>query len=301
VACDPPPSQRSTQPLASRMRHGAMTADAPDVVGRDLFDLTGRVAVVTGAASGLGHAIAAGMARYGATVIGADINDAGLEGTVDRIRRTGGTATGIHCDVSDEASVDALYARLDAEFGRVDILVNDAFVPLTRETPEAYPLEAWERSIRVNLTGYFLLARGAGKRMIEAGRGGSIINISSIAGSTGIGRGNFVYSVSKHGVIGLTRELAIEWARHRIRVNAIQPCQFLTPGLQKYIDAAPNPQAVIDGFLRGIPLDRMGDPERDIVGPIVFLASDAAALVTGVVLPVDGGNLAFNAGGSKTW
>ena len=116
-----------------------------------------------------------------------------------------------------------------------------------------------------------------------------------------MGRGNFVYSVSKHGVIGLTRELAIEWAKHGIRVNAIQPCQFLTPSLQAYIDAAPDPGAVVQGFLKGIPLDRMGDPERDIVGPIVFLASDAAAMVTGVVLPVDGGNLAFNAGGSKTW
>jgi NAD(P)-dependent dehydrogenase (short-subunit alcohol dehydrogenase family) len=281
------------------MTMGAPTPDA--VAGRGLFDLSGRVAVITGAASGLGHSIAAGMASYGATIVGADINDAGLEATVRRIRDAGGTAVAVHCDVSDEASVDALYARLDAEFGRLDILVNDAFTPLTRATPEAYSLEAWEKSIRVNLTGYFLCARAAGKRMIDQGRGGSIINISSIAGSSGMGRGNFVYSVSKHGVIGLTRELAIEWAKHRIRVNAIQPCQFLTPGLQAFIDAAPDPQAVIERFVRGIPLDRLGDPERDIVGPIVFLASDAAAMVTGVVLPVDGGNLAFNAGGSKTW
>ena len=281
------------------MNMGAPLVDT--VAGRGPFDLSGRVAVVTGAASGLGHSIAAGMAGHGAIVVGADINDAGLEATVQRIRRAGGTAIGVHCDVSDEASVDALYARVDAQYGHVDILVNDAFTPLTREAPEAYSLEAWERSIRVNLTGYFLCARGAGKRMIGQGRGGSIVNISSIAGSSGMGRGNFVYSVSKHGVIGLTRELAIEWAKHRIRVNAIQPCQFLTPGLQAFIDAAPDPQAVIERFLRGIPLDRLGDPERDIVGPVVFLASDAAAMVTGVTLPVDGGNLAFNAGGSKTW
>jgi NAD(P)-dependent dehydrogenase (short-subunit alcohol dehydrogenase family) len=116
-----------------------------------------------------------------------------------------------------------------------------------------------------------------------------------------MGRGNFAYSVSKHGVIGLTRELAIEWAKYRIRVNAIQPCQFLTPGLRAWIDAEPDPQSVMQNLLRGIPLDRLGDPERDIVGPVVFLVSRAAAMVTGVVLPVDGGNLAFNAGGSKSW
>lgn len=266
-----------------------------------LFGLGGRVAVVTGAASGLGHAIAAGLASHGAAVVGGDINEAGLEATVQRIRSAGGTALGVRCDVSDEASVEALFAQADRAFGQVDILVNDAFTPVVRVMPQEFPLEAWQQSLDVNLTGYFLCARAAGRRMIERGQGGSIVNISSIAGSTALGRGNFVYSVTKHGVIGLTRELAIEWARYGIRVNAIQPCQFLTPGLQVFIDAAPDPEAVKERFLKGIPLDRMGDPERDIVGPIVFLASDAAALVTGVVLPVDGGNLAFNAGGSKTW
>lgn len=273
----------------------------PEATQVGLFRLDGRVAVVTGAASGLGHAIAAGLASFGATVVGGDINEAGLEATVQRIRSGGGTALGVRCDVSDEASVEAMFSLVDSELGRVDILINDAFTPVTRVTPEAFNLDVWERSLRVNLTGYFLCARAAGRRMIEGGRGGSIVNISSIAGSSGMGRGNFVYSVSKHGVIGLTRELAIEWARHGIRVNAIQPCQFLTPALQVFIDAAPDPEAVVAGFLKGIPLDRMGDPERDIVGPIVFLASDAAAMVTGVVLPVDGGNLAFNAGGSKLW
>lgn len=267
----------------------------------DLFRLDGRVAVVTGAASGLGHSIAAGLAAFGASVVGGDINETGLEATIERIRNAGGTAIGVPCDVSDEQSIEDMFARVDAEFGRVDILINDAFTPVTRVYPEAYQLADWERSLRVNLTGYFMCARAAGRRMIERGAGGSIVNISSIAGSTGMGRGNFVYSVSKHGVIGLTRELAIEWARHGIRVNAVQPCQFLTPGLKTWIDNEPDPAAVTRNLVRGIPLDRMGDPERDMVGPIVFLASDAAAMITGVVLPVDGGNLAFNAGGSKTW
>jgi NAD(P)-dependent dehydrogenase (short-subunit alcohol dehydrogenase family) len=266
-----------------------------------LFRLDGRVAVVTGAASGLGHSIAAGLAAYGASVVGGDINQVGLEATVQRIRDQGGTALGVHCDVSDEASVEAMFAQVDRELGRVDILVNDAFTPPTRVVPEAFELDAWERSLRINLTGYFLCARAAGRRMIERGQGGSIVNISSIAGSSGLGRGNFVYSIAKHGVIGLTRELAVEWARHGIRVNAVQPSQFLTPALQKWIDSQPDPEAHIRNFLRGVPLDRLGDPETDMVGPVVFLASDAAAMVTGAILPVDGGNLAFNAGGSKTW
>lgn len=289
--------------IAARVSVGAVSGvtSPPPSPHQGLFDLDGRVAVVTGAASGLGHVIAAGLAAYGASVVAADVNESGLEATVSRIETADGRAVAVPCDVSKEASVAAMFARADDAFGHVDILVNDAFTPLTREAPERYPLDAWERSIRVNLTGYFLCAREAGKRMIEAGRGGSIINLSSIAGSSGIGRGNLVYSVTKHGVNGLTRELAIEWAKHGIRVNAIQPCQFLTPGLQGFIDAARDPNAVVQGFLRGIPLDRLGDPERDIVGPVVFLASDAAAMVTGVMLPVDGGNLAFNAGGSKTW
>ena len=268
---------------------------------RGLFDLSGRVAVVTGAASGLGRAIAGGLAAHGASIFAGDIDEPGLATTLEGIRGRGGRAEGIRCDVSDEASVAALFSAADAAFGRVDILVNDAFTPVVRTMPEDFPLDAWQRSIGVNLTGYFLCAREAGRRMIRQGTGGSIVNLSSIAGSTGIGRGNFVYSVTKHGVNGLTRELAIEWAKYGIRVNAIQPCQFLTPGLQVFIDSAPDPQAVMERFLKGIPLDRLGDPERDIVGPVVFLASDAAAMVTGTMLPVDGGNLAFNAGGSKAW
>lgn len=274
---------------------------APEGTHAGLFGLDGRVAVVTGAASGLGHSIAAGLAAYGATVVGGDINEAGLEATVQRIRSDGGTAVGVRCDVSDEASVEAMFERADKEFGRVDILINDAFTPPVRVVPESFGLDVWEQSLRVNLTGYFLCARAAGRRMIERGQGGSIVNISSIAGSSALGRGNFVYSVSKHGVIGLTRELAIEWARHGIRVNAVQPSQFLTPALKTWIEGQPDPAAFTTNLLRGVPLDRLGDPDLDMVGPVVFLASDAAAMVTGVVLPVDGGNLAFNAGGSKLW
>ena len=136
--------------------------------------------------------------------------------------------------------------------------------------------------------------------MLEAGIGGAIVNISSIAGSTALGRGNFVYR-AKHGVIGLTRELAIEWARAGIRVNAIQPCQFETAGLKPLLgDTSDAARAMVAKFESGIPLGRLGVPD-DIVGPVIFLVSDAARMVTGAVLPVDGGNLAMNAGASLTW
>ena len=141
----------------------------PDSALARLFRLDGRVAVVTGAASGLGHSIAVGLAAYGAKVVGGDINEAGLEATIKRIRDAGGAATGVSCDVTDEASVEALFTKADDAYGCVDILVNDAFTPVTRVVPEAFELSDWERSLRVNLTGYFLCARAAGRRRRKAG------------------------------------------------------------------------------------------------------------------------------------
>jgi NAD(P)-dependent dehydrogenase (short-subunit alcohol dehydrogenase family) len=137
--------------------------------------------------------------------------------------------------------------------------------------------------------------------MIARGAGGSIVSISSIAGSSALGRGNFVYSVTKAGIIQLTRELAVEWAPHRIRVNAIQPAQVMTRAMDRMLaDPRLDPATLKARFLRGIPLDRIGEPE-DVAKAVVFLASDAASFITGHSLPVDGGNLALNAGGSKLW
>src|SRR5262249_59087784 len=136
-----------------------------------------------------------------------------------------GGALAIAAAVSGESAVAAAFAAVDEAFGRLDILVNNAAAPVERTVPEAFPLDAWQRSLDVNLTGYFLCARAAGARMVAAGRGGSVVQMSSIAGSSALGRGNFAYAVAKGGVNQLTRELAIERARPGHPVNAIHPVQ----------------------------------------------------------------------------
>ena len=262
-----------------------------------LFSLQDRVAVVTGAGSGIGQRISLGFAGCGAAVVLVDINEAGLDETAKMLTATvgGGKAPlPVKCDVGREDEVLALFDQVRARFGQVDILVNGAFTPVNAR-PHALGLEEWERTMRVNLTAYFLCARSAGQAMIDAGRGGSIINISSIAGVSGLGRGNFAYSVAKGGIVQMTRELAVEWGRYGIRVNAILPVQTRTKGFQARLDHPDtDAEALMGRVLGAIPLGRMAEPE-DFVGPTVFLASDASAMVTGMMLPVDGGNLAMNA------
>jgi NAD(P)-dependent dehydrogenase (short-subunit alcohol dehydrogenase family) len=268
-----------------------------------LFTLEGKVAVVTGAGAngGLGHAIALGLARHGADVAVPDINEAGSRETAAEIAAAGRRSLAYRCDVADAEEVGRFFLEVDRAFGKVDILVNNAFVFPVRAHPDELSLEAWQKFLAVDLTGYFLFAQQTIRRMLEQGRGGSIINISSIAGASGMGRGNFPYSVAKGGINQMTKELAVEYAGKGIRVNAILPCQVLTPALRQWM-ADPklfNP-ALRQRLLDGIPMNRFLEPE-EFVGPAVFLSSDASAAVTGVLLPVDGGNLALNAGGSHTW
>jgi NAD(P)-dependent dehydrogenase (short-subunit alcohol dehydrogenase family) len=262
----------------------------------DLFRLDGRVALVTGAGGAFGRAIARGFADMGARLFLTDLDVARLEQTADLVRAAGGTCATQPGDTGSAHDVDAVYAEVDREFGQIDILVNNAGRNPMQGRPEVFPLDIWEDVLRTNLTGYFLNARAAGQRMIARGRGGSIVNVSSIASASSLGRGNLAYGTSKSGVNQLTRELAVEWAHHGIRVNAIQPCQFLNDGWQAMV-ADPGRAALVERVLSGIPIGRMGQP-REIVGPVLFLVSDAASMVTGVLLPVDGGNLALNSTGS---
>ena len=265
----------------------------------DLFDLGGRVAVVTGAGAGIGRAIALGLARHGGDVAACDIDDDGLAATVAAVTDLGRRGLAVHCDVEQPEEIDLFFAEIDRAFGGVDILVNNVG-HVARAKPEDLSLAEWNWVLATGVTASFLCAQAAGKRMMAGGRGGSIINISSIAGALALGRGNVIHSVNKGAVNQFTRELAVEWAKHGIRVNAILPCQVVTEGFQRWLDSPGFDPALMDRFLAGIPMNRLARPE-DMVGPAVFLASDAAAMVTGTLLPVDGGNLALNAGGSHTW
>ena len=265
----------------------------------DLFGLSGRVAVVTGAAHGIGRAIALGLAQHGADVAACDLDNDGVVNTATEVETLGRRGLAVRCDVEQPTEIDRFFAEIDRVFGRVDVLVNNVG-HVARARPEELSLKDWNWVLATGATASFLCAQAAGRRMIPAGRGGSIINISSIAGATALGRGNFVHSVNKGAIHQFTRELAVEWAKHKIRVNAILPCQVLTEGFRKWLDSPGFDPALMDRFLAGIPMNRLAVPE-DIVGPAVFLASDASAMVTGTLLPVDGGNLALNAGGSHTW
>ena len=265
----------------------------------DLFAMPGRVAVVTGAASGIGRGIALGLAEAGADILVCDIDGDGLAETVRRIEALGHRGHGVRCDVGSDEQIQNLFAELDSVFGRIDILVNNVGHN-KRSTPEALPREDLEFVLATGVTASFRCAQEAGRRMMAAGRGGSIINISSIAGISALGRGNLAHSVNKGGLNQLTRELAVEWAKYGIRVNAILPCQVLTEGFQVWLDSPGFDPALMDRFLVGIPMGRLATVD-DMVGPAIFLASDAAAMVTGTLLGVDGGNLALNAGGSHTW
>jgi NAD(P)-dependent dehydrogenase (short-subunit alcohol dehydrogenase family) len=257
-----------------------------------LFDLTGRVALVSGAAQGLGQAMALALAEAGADLMLADRNSAGVEKTAGQIAALGRRAMPVTCDVSEPAQIRAMFLRLDAEFGRIDFLGNVAGdARLGR--PEAISLDDVEQTWRNLVHGRFCCCQEAGRRMLAAGRG-SIVNIGSIASITALGRSHVAYSMAMGAVVQMTRELSTEWSGRGVRVNAILPAQVVNPGLEARMAADPNLRAK---FLSGIPAGRLGKPE-DIKGLAVFLASDASAWITGALIPMDGGNLAMNAGGS---
>jgi NAD(P)-dependent dehydrogenase (short-subunit alcohol dehydrogenase family) len=263
-----------------------------------LFDLEGRVAVVTGGTGILGQNFCRALAEYGARVVVADLDEAAAQTLADRLEKELGTAClGVGCDVSDEASVEALVERTCQAFGRIDVLLNNAasksqdleafFAPI-----ETYSLEEWRRIMAVNLDGVFLVSRAVGRRMIEQGEGGSIIQTGSIYGQLGVDPRIYegseymgvsintplVYSASKAGVAGLTRHLATVWANHGIRVNTLVP-----GGVQ----SGQNEEFVARYSAR-VPLGRMGNSE-DLAGAVIYLASDASRYVTGQALAVDGG------------
>jgi len=245
----------------------------------DLFRLDGKVAIVTGASSGLGVAFAQGLADAGADVVlGARRADR-LEQTAVLVREAGRRALAVATDVADPHSCQALVDAAMAEFGRVDVLVNNAgigtAVPATQETPDQF-----RQVIDVNLNGCYWMAQACGRVMQP---GSSIINISSVLGLTTAGLPQAAYAASKAGLIGLTRDLAQQWTgRKGIRVNAVAPGFFTSEMTDQY------PDGYLESQGPRIPVGRKGDP-AELAATVVFLASAAAGYVTGQTLPVDGG------------
>lgn len=260
-----------------------------------MFDLSGRVALVSGAASGMGRAMSIALAEHGADLMLLDINEAGLQQTVESIQGLGRKAIPVACNVSSPDSIRPMFARLDQEFGRIDFLGNVAGEAVLGR-PEDISLDDIEKTWRNLVYGRFCMCQEAGRRMIKAGRG-SIVNIGSLASITAMGRSHIAYSMAMGAVAQMTRELSTEWSALGVRVNAILPAQVLNPGLEKRIAADP---ALQDRFLQGIPAGRLGHP-NDIKGLAVLLASDASSWITGALIPMDGGNLALNGGGSRRY
>ena len=256
----------------------------------NLFNLEGKVALVTGAAQGIGRAMALALGEAGADALLVDLNLNGAKETaaaMGRLRRRG---VAIACDVSDPLQIRELYRQLDTTFGRIDFLGNVAGEGIMG-VPEEISLEDVERCWRNLVLGRFCMCQEAGRRMLSAG-GGSIVNIGSLASVTALGRGHIAYSMAMGAVAMMTRELSTEWSGRGVRVNAILPAQVVNPSLEKRMAAN---SALRSKFLSGIPAGRLGHPD-DIRGLAVFLASDASRWITGALIPMDGGNLAANAG-----
>jgi len=247
------------------------------------FRLDGRVAVVTGAASGIGFASARSLGLAGAKIAVADINPEGADKAVAALAADGIEAAAHVFDVADEAAVAGAIAAVASAWGRIDVLVNNAGLA-ARQPSESLELSAWEKVLRINLNGSFLCAREAGKVMLVQGRG-SIVSITSIMGLVGGGLyPNLAYHSTKGALVNFTRALAVEWASRGVRVNAVAPTFVRTPLTAKLLSDA-KMKADIEAMT---PLGRLAEAE-EIADAVLYLASDAAAMVTGHTLPVDGG------------
>ena len=249
-----------------------------------MFSLQGKTAIVTGSARGLGAEIALGFVQCGASLVLADLDMP--EETAKRVEELDGRCIALKTDISDEKQVKDLIKRAISEYGKVDILINNAGISQLSYTPtEELSTEEWDKVIGINLRGTFLCCKYVGKAMIEAG-GGRIVNVATTAGITGVPRAP-AYSASKAGVILLTKSLAIEWAKYDIRVNAIAP-HYLETELTEGLRAS---ERVYGGLVKQIPLRRFGKTS-ELMGTVLLLSSEASSYITGAVIAVDGGYLA---------
>ena len=248
----------------------------------ELFDLSGKVAIVTGGNQGIGLAIARGLAAAGAAVVIANRRAAEGQQAAESLQKEGLNAVAVPTDVSDISSVAALVSRVIRDFGKIDILVNNAAV-IVRKSAEEVTEADWERIMDTNLRGLFFCCQLVGKEMIKQQKG-KIINVSSVISQL-TQSGRSVYAISKAGVSHLTRALALEWSKYNISINAIGPGVTITDINKKHF--AEHPEE-LQAFVRVIPRGREGYP-RDYAGAAVFLASDASDYVCGQTLLIDGG------------
>ena len=248
----------------------------------DLFKLDRRRALVTGAAQGIGFAIAEALADAGAHVILTDLGNA-ADAAAARLREKGFLVSSAALDVTDKAAVEALAAQVEAD-GGIDILVNNAGIAISNHPVETMPDEVWQKVIDVNLNGVFWCSRSFGRRMLERGKG-AIVNVGSMSGFiVNRPQEQANYNASKAAVHHLTRSMAAEWGARGVRVNAVAPT-YIETEMNKYVYDDPE---MYRHWVGGTPMARMGKPE-EIASVVLFLASDAASLMTGSIVLVDGG------------
>ena len=249
--------------------------------------LQGKIGLVTGGASGIGRATCIIASREGAHVVVGDIDDARGAETVNMVKKNGGSAEFAHMDVTNESMVREVVSGIISKHGRIDFLHNNAGGwHLDLSDNETMPLDRWSHFLTLNLTSVFIVTKYVVEQMKKKQQG-SIINMSSINGFFP-NIGTLAYSSAKAGVIGFTKELALEVARHKIRVNVICPGEILTPMWRNTFDRLPDPTKAIATITNNIPLGRVGDPE-DVAKTVVWLASDDSSYITGTVHVVDGG------------
>lgn len=257
-----------------------------------MFDIKNRKGIIFGAAGGIGSVLSDHFARFGADLALVDFQEKAVTKVSNQIKAHGQRAIGATCDVNRVEDVDRVVAESVAFLGGLDFVINLAVKqklnPIVQMSQEQF-----DETIHTSLGGGFLVSRAIGKILIDQGRGGSLVHFSSTAGASALGRGTGAYAAAKGGMNALVRELAVEWGPAGIRVNAIAPCQVKTPLLDSVLNN-PNLEdrdTMLGRMLAKIPLGRLAEP-IDLVGPCLFLVSEASAMVNGHVLYVDGGYMA---------
>lgn len=247
------------------------------------MNLDDKVALVTGAGSGIGRASAQKLAAAGAAVVVADVNVDGGEETVSLVNQAGGEASFVRCDVTQAGEVEAMVEAAVGIFGGLDVAVNNAGVGGPLLTLDALDEATWDAVINVNLKGVWLCMKYEIPRLLERG-GGSVVNVASLAGVVGF-RNNAVYAASKHGVIGLTKSAALEYARRNIRVNAVCPGFTETPMVAQMVELVPGTK---ERLVRWSPMRRIGMPD-EVADAVLYLAGESSGFVNGHALLIDGG------------